>query len=53
MFTNPTADEVSERVDVTGWAAVGDLLCEPLQREESAVLLSVPGLEVRVLALER
>jgi hypothetical protein len=51
LFTNPTADKVSERVDVANWPTVEDLLGEPLQREGSEVMLNVPSLDVRVLVV--
>jgi len=53
FFTNPTPSEVTERIDVSGWASVEDLLNEPLDREGDSVILTVKSLDVRVLVLEK
>ena len=53
LFTNPSERGVTEDISVAGWAHVEDLLGEPLQREGDNVRLIVPGLDVRVLVLER
>ena len=53
LFTNPTAEAVTEWVDVGGWTRVEDLLGEPFRREGDRIMLTVPSLDVRVLVLER
>jgi beta-galactosidase len=52
LFTNPTADPITESVDVAGWGHVEDLLGDPLERDGDSVLLTVDGLDVRVLVLD-
>ncbi len=53
FFTNPHADAVTEEIDVSGFAQVEDLLGEPVVRIGDRVNLTVEGLDVRVLILER
>jgi len=53
IFTNPTAEAITEPVDVSGWTQARDLLDEPLQQEGSTVRLQVAALDVRVLLLSR
>ncbi len=53
FLTNPTDHEVTERINVSGWAHVEDLLGEPMEREGEAVTLTVRSLDVRVLMLWR
>ncbi len=53
LFTNPTAEPISESVNVAGWAQVEDLLGEPLERQGERVSLTVPALDVRVFVLSR
>jgi beta-galactosidase len=53
IFTNPSPAPITERVDVSGWSRVEDLLGEPLPRTGTTVDLTVPGLDVRVLVLQR
>jgi hypothetical protein len=53
IFTNATADEVTEQVNVAGWPSVRDLLGEPVKRTGNQVALTVKSLDVRVLVLER
>jgi hypothetical protein len=53
LFTNPTAQALSEIVDVTGWSEAEDLLGEPLERTANRVSLTVNGLDVRVLIVRR
>lgn len=53
FLTNPTAGEISARVDVSGWRQVEDLLGEPLAVDGAEAALTVPGLDVRVLILRR
>ncbi|MFB3881496.1 MAG: beta-galactosidase [Armatimonadota bacterium] len=53
LFTNPTAARITERIDVSGWPRVEDLLGEPLPRAGTAVDLTVAPLDVRVLVVQR
>jgi len=53
LFTNPTDHEVTERIDVSGWARVEDLLGESLAHDGDHVNLAVRSLDVRVLLLRR
>ena len=53
LFTNPTDGEVTEQVNVQGWARVEDLLGGPLVREGDQVELTVQGLDTRVLVVQR
>jgi len=53
MFTNPTADDVTEQVDVSGWTLVRDLLGDPVERAGDRFDLTVKALDVRVLVLEK
>lgn len=53
VLTNPTSERVTERINLAGWAAVEDLLEEPLTRDGDYVQLDVDGLDVRVLILSR
>ncbi len=53
LFTNPTEQEITERVSVQGWLHVEDLLGEPLSREGDQVFLSVPSLDVRVIIVSQ
>jgi hypothetical protein len=53
MFTNQSPGPITERVDVSGWSRIDDLLGEPLPRAGSEVEVTVPGLDVRVLVLQR
>lgn len=47
LFTNPTADEVTETIDIAGWATAEDLLGEPLPRHGDTLALTVQSLDVR------
>jgi hypothetical protein len=49
LFTNPTADAVTESIDVSGWDEVADLFGAHLERDGDTVGLRVPSLDVRVL----
>ena len=51
LFTNPTDHDVTERVDVSGWVHVEDLLGEPLERDGDVIVLTVKSLDVRGLVL--
>jgi hypothetical protein len=53
ILTNPTADEVTERLDVSGWSTVQDLLGDPVERTGDHVDLTVKALDVRVLVLQK
>ncbi len=53
LLTNPTADEVTERLDVSGWSTVQDLLGDPVERTGDHVGLTVKALDVRVLVLQK
>jgi beta-galactosidase len=53
ILTNASPDVVAERLDVSGWGQVTDLLGESLQREGDLIGLEVAALDVRVLVLER
>jgi hypothetical protein len=53
LFTNPTDHEVVERIFTAGWAAVEDLLGEPLERDGDIVRLKVNSLDVRGLIVTR
>ena len=53
LFTNPTDQEVTEQVNVQGWARVEDLLGGPLVHEGDQVELTVKGLDTRVLVVQR
>jgi len=53
LFTNPTAHDVTERVDVSGWAHVEDLLGEPLERDGDEIVLTVESLDIRGLVLQK
>jgi beta-galactosidase len=51
LLTNPTADILTERIDVRGYASVESLLGEPLERQGDQVMLTVKSLDVAVLVL--
>ena len=51
LFTNASAHDVTERVDVSGWVHVEDLLGEPLERDGDVLELAVKSLDVRGLVL--
>ena len=53
ILTNPTADEVTERLDVSGWSTLQDLLGNPVERTGDYVDLTVNALDVRVLVLQK
>jgi hypothetical protein len=53
IFTNPTDHEVTEHIDVQGWPRVEDMLGEPIVQESDSVVLTVKGLDIRVLLLHR
>ena len=53
LFTNPTDDPVTEQLDVGGWASVEDLLGEPILREGDVVTITVGGLDVCGLILQK
>lgn len=53
IFTNPSDYEITERISLRGWPRVDDLLGEPFVREGDEVVLTVKGLDVRVLLVER
>jgi hypothetical protein len=53
IFTNPTADEVAEQVDVSGWSDVRDLLGDRVEHTGDRVDLRVKALDVRVLVLQK
>ena len=52
IFTNPSAETVSETVSAAGWTRVSDLLGQPLPMTGGTIELTVPPLDVRVLILE-
>jgi len=52
ILTNPTDQEITERIAVHGWSRVEDLLGDPIVREGDEVTLKVKGLDVRVLVVE-
>ena len=53
VFTNPTAEDLTEKIEVSGWTEVEDLLGDKLQKEVDHVSLEVKSLDVRVLILNR
>jgi beta-galactosidase len=53
LYTNPTDGPVTERIDVSNWARVEDLLGAPLERDGATVLLTVNSLDVRALVLHK
>ena len=53
LFTNPTDEDITEQVDVSGWAQVEHLLGGPVQREGDRVAITVEGLDVGCLVLAR
>jgi beta-galactosidase len=50
LLTNPTADDVTETLDVSDWQ-VTDLLGEALAQDGRTIRLTVKGCDVRVLVL--
>ena len=53
LLTNPTADAVTETIDIGDSVEVEDLLDEDLRRSDNDVTLTVDSLDVRVLILNR
>ncbi len=53
IFLNPGAEAVTEIIATTGFAKVSDLLGEQMGTLGADVSLTVAGLDVRVLILER
>jgi len=53
IFTNPTDQEITERIAVQDWSRVEDLLGDPITREGDELTLTVKGLDVCVLVVER
>ncbi len=53
LFTNPTANPVTEMIDVSAWSGVEDLLGQPVAGRDGRVELTVAGLDVRVLIVSR
>ncbi len=53
FFTNPTDQEVTEQVDVSGWSQVEDLMGAPIEKVERYVTLTVQSLDVRVLIVQK
>ena len=49
LFTNPLAETVTEKVDVSGWQVVEELGGESLERNGDEVSVTVEGLDVKVL----
>ena len=53
IYTNPSAREVCEEVNVAGWSRVEDMLGQPLDRVGDRIRLSVSSLDVRALILQQ
>ena len=53
LLTNTTPQDVTETLDVSGWASVEDLLDETISRQGNQLTLTVKSLDVRVLILKK
>lgn len=53
FFTNPTGNNITESIDVTGYSGVEDLLGQRAEVKDGKVELTVKGLDVRVLILSK
>jgi hypothetical protein len=53
IFTNPLAEAATERVEVSAWTRVEDLLGAAVEPVNGQVDLTVEGLDVRVLIVSR
>jgi hypothetical protein len=53
LFTNPTGGHITESIDVTGWSCVEDLMGNDIEVKDGFANLTVDGLDIRVLVVQK
>ena len=53
LFTNPTGGHITESIDVTGWSCVEDLMGNDIEVKDGFTNLTVDGLDIRVLVVQK